>query len=844
MQEHLEPQPLSELRVVDLTHGIAGPYCTKLLAAYGADVIKVERPGTGDFARTLGPFPGDVSHLEKSGFFLHLNTNKRSVVLDLKTPQGVEVVKELVRDADVLVESFKPGVMERLGLSYEVLSQINPNLIMTSISNFGQTGPYKDYLGSELTIFAMGGPLNRLGLEGRHPLMLTSNHVQYQAGNVAAMATLFAWYAREYRGLGGQFIDVSMMETQIASINQRMMYLVQYQYTGERLGRLPRGIAGGYPNGYFPCQDGYVSVSAGRARWPSVVEMLKMPELLDDPRFSSPEAHADPNRREEFEGEIWLPWLLERTKVQVVVECQAHGLPSAPINTVAEVMDHFLQAEAREFFVKADHPVAGELRYPGAPIYAPRGWWRLSQPAPLLGQHSQDVLNGASGSPWKSPGHASEVASEGKEKRLPLEGVRILDMTMVWAGPYGSTLLADMGAEVIRLEPRSFTTNGSRIQPAHPNPELEKSAPSSPYPNRDPGERPWNRNSSFNAHSRNKSSITVDLTTPEGKDVFYQLVRVSDIFVQNNAVGSMERLGFTYDVLSKLNPRFTMISVAGLGQTGPWREYRGLGYSFESFYGFNSIIGYPDMDADGVPITAPSDASTGVTIATAAVMALHQRERTGKGCFVDISLGETFAPHLGEYFMDYEVNGRVAERLGNRHAQLVQNIYPCAGHDEWISLTVGAIEQWHALCRLMGRPELIEDERFATLKTLHAHQDEADQIISEWTKNQDNIQLFHLLQREAIPAGPIMHEPMAYADPHLKERGFFVPITQADTGTHLYPSATFKMSRTPFVVRKPPVRLGEDNDYVYREVLGLAEEEYDRLKALGHIGMDYLPGVL
>ena len=194
--------------------------------------------------------------------------------------------------------------------------------------------------------------------------------------------------------------------------------------------------------------------------------------------------------------------------------------------------------------------------------------------------------------------------------------------------------------------------------------------------------------------------------------------------------------------------------------------------------------------------------------------------------------------------MDYEMNRRLAERMGNRHLRLVQGVYRCAGDDEWVTLTIGNIEQWHALCWLMGSPELIEDKRFADMKALRAHHNEANAIINEWTARKNNVWLFHRLQREGIPAAPVMHEAMAYGDPHLRERGFFVEITQADTGTYLYPSTVFKMSKVPFVVRKPPVALGEDNDYVYREVLKLSEVEYDRLKALGHIGMDYAPGVL
>ena len=261
MEEQLEAQPLSDLRVLDLTHGIAGPYCTKLLADFGADVIKVERPDTGDFARSLRPFPQDVPHPEKSGLFLHLNTNKRSVVLDLKTRQGVDNIKELVRDADILVESFRPGVMAHLGLGYETLSQINPNLVMTSISNFGQTGPYRDYLASEITLFAMGGKINITGLPERYPLKLGGNHVQYQAGNVAAMASLFAWYAHKYQGMGGQHVDISIFETQMASINHRMLALLQYQYNGQRGRRLRVGAAGGYPAGFYPCQDGYITIT-------------------------------------------------------------------------------------------------------------------------------------------------------------------------------------------------------------------------------------------------------------------------------------------------------------------------------------------------------------------------------------------------------------------------------------------------------------------------------------------------------------------------------------------------------------------------------------------------------
>ncbi|MBI2856303.1 MAG: CoA transferase [Chloroflexi bacterium] len=862
MEKHLKEQPLGGIRIIDLSHGIAGPYATKLLADFGADVIKVERPGTGDYARRMGPFPGDVPHPEKSGIFLLLNTNKRGITLDLKTAGGVEALKELVKGADVLVESFRPGVMDRLGLGYKALKEVNPNLVMTSISNFGQTGPYRDYLASELTLFGMGNKMHSFGLPERHPLKLGGNLTQYQAGNVGAMATLFAYYARKHRDMGGQHVDVSILETSKGSITT-LFGLVGHQYNGEisrRLGDVP---GRGYPNGYYPCKDGYVSVQAGGNRWRMVADLLEMPELLDDPRFAPPDGQRSPEGKEEFERTIWLPWLMERTGEQVMEECQRRDIPSVVIYDMAQVVDQAPQLASRGYFTEIDHSVAGKFRYPGAPIFNSNGWWQIRRPAPLLGQHTQevlveelgysqeDVMRLAEGNGVRRPTRAvlttaaSNKGSGNGKARLPLEGIRVIDITLVGAAIYGTMFLADMGAEVIQVEPLNFLPIGGRGQWARPSKEAEAKAVTSSYPDRDPGERPWNRVASKNSLIRNKYSMTADLATPEGRDAFRRLVEVSDLFIENVATGSMERRGVHYPVVSQWNPRLIMISSTGPGQTGPWRYFRGPGSAFEALFGHGSVLGYPDMGMDGYVSSIPSDTSTGVTITNAALLALHQRERTGKGMYVDIGMGENFLPHLGELVMDYTINGRVAGRMGNRDhlGRLVQGAYQCAGDDEWIAITIGKIEQWYALCRLMGKPELIEDRRFKDMDGLRSHHDDVDQIISSWTAYKDPFSLFHLLQGDGIIAGPLLHEAHSYNDPHLKDRGFFVPVTAPEVGTHLYPGTVYKMSNIPFEVRRPPVRLGEDNDYVYREVLGFSEEEYDHMKALGQVGMDYLPHV-
>ena len=381
-------QVLSDIKVLDLTWYIAGPYCTKLLADYGADVIKVERPPDGDPARKMGPFFKDDHHPEKSGLFLHLNTNKRSITLNLKSEWGQGVIKELVKDADILAESFSPRVMPSLGLDYETLEKINPKLLMTSISNFGQTGPYRDFKASELIIYGMGGAMNQTGLPEQEPLKKGGNVIQYQGGTMAAIATMMALLIARGEGIG-QHVDISLMETQLGTIDRRMAQLLAYQYNKATTPRGdPRDIRI-YPTGAFPCADGYFEISAIGMLWPTVARMLDMPELENDPRFSSPLAQQIPGNREQFE-ELWYPWIMERTKKEIVAKGQEAGVLCGPINNMEEVLNdpHWWQ---RGFWAQIEHPVTGKLTYPGAPIKAEEMPWVIRRPAPLLGQHNEEV---------------------------------------------------------------------------------------------------------------------------------------------------------------------------------------------------------------------------------------------------------------------------------------------------------------------------------------------------------------------------------------------------------------------------------------------------------------------
>ncbi len=385
----MQDQALSDIKVLDFTNYISGPYCTKMLADYGADVLKIERPDGGDGSRRLGPFPDDEPHLEKSGLFLHLNTNKRSLTLNLKTESAKQVVRSLVKDADIVVESFQPGTMEKLGMGYATLSSINPGLVMTSISNFGQTGPYRDYKGSDAIFYAMGGEMYSTGVEEREPIKMADAVVLYQAGSTPAVATMGAFFAARLQKIG-QHVDVSIMETQIGTIDRRMSMLIAYQYTGEISRRRPLENTGGYPQGVFPCKDGYVEITGGGGYFPRTVKMLGEPEFLEDPKWHTPEAQSDRNLQAEFE-EYFLPWILSRTKQEAWHAAQEARVISAPINTI-EDLNNDASFQKRGAFAEIEHPEAGLLRYPGRPFIMEDSPWSVRRPAPLLGQHNGEIL--------------------------------------------------------------------------------------------------------------------------------------------------------------------------------------------------------------------------------------------------------------------------------------------------------------------------------------------------------------------------------------------------------------------------------------------------------------------
>lgn len=388
---------LEGLRVLDLTHYIAGPFATKLLADFGADVIKLEKPPIGDPARNIGPFHKNNPGIETSGLFLHLNTNKRSITLNLQTESSKEILHNLIVWADVLVESFSPTTLPSMGLTFEQISSWNPKLVLVSISNFGQYGPYRDYRLEDIVAYAMGGPMLMTGIDEMEPSKLGLNVILYHAGLVASLATMTAITAVEMGGQG-HHVDVSIFETQVGTQDRRMSAMLGYQYTGDTFSRTPFNTF--IASGAKPCADGFLSLSGGGMRLDRFANMLGCPDLLEDPRFATREAQRRPENAEAFDRELLLPWLQNRTSRQAWSDAQSFGVLSGPVLTIDQVVED-PHLKAREMWVELEHPIVGKLSYPGRPfimgatpsLLSKSGGSQHPLPAPTLGEHNVSVFS-------------------------------------------------------------------------------------------------------------------------------------------------------------------------------------------------------------------------------------------------------------------------------------------------------------------------------------------------------------------------------------------------------------------------------------------------------------------
>ena len=420
---------------------------------------------------------------------------------------------------------------------------------------------------------------------------------------------------------------------------------------------------------------------------------------------------------------------------------------------------------------------------------------------------------------------------------LPLNGIRVVDLSRVFAMPYAGAYLADLGAEVIKVDccqaqfvDTTRTLNG-------------------PYPDNDPGELYWERAGTFQTLNRGKRSITLDLRSEDAIGILKQLVSVSDIVLENFTPRVMQRFGLDYANLRAVKPDLIMVSNTGYGHSGPWSNFGAMATALEPTHGTGAFMGYLDPGPDGrlhdggIPNkmgNSYTDFLASWTAQLAVIASLIHRSRTGKGMWVDLAMYQVGSSFIGEGILDFAFNGRRTRRMGNRdHTMSPHGCYPCLGQDEWVTIAVRDDRDWEAFCQALGQPSLAGDSRFAHPTARHGHQDELDEIISRWTSTQSQYQVMEALQSAGIPAGPVLNAKALLADPQYRARGFFQPADHADEtglGRKEYVGRGWSLSESPINPIRPAPMLGEANDYVLSRMLGLNDEEIQRLKDAGTVG--------
>jgi crotonobetainyl-CoA:carnitine CoA-transferase CaiB-like acyl-CoA transferase len=788
---------LAGLRVVELGEFIAVPTCGKLLADLGAEVVKIEPPG-GDSARRYGPYPGGRPNPEVSGLFLNLNTSKRSVVLDLEQPQACQRARDLLREADVLIEGLRPGRIAELGFGWAALHELNPGLILVSITSFGQDGPYRDFAAYDITTSAAGGISYSTGAPDREPLPLPLSQGHQFAGLAGAMAALFADNYRRQTGRG-QWLDISEAEcwaTFLAGVGVQPFVAEGRirRRTGHRAGQRP------HLDATLPCKDGYVTIDPPQRRmWERFLELLGNPEWAQDRRFARP-LEMTGEYADEVETNL-APWLTSHTKREIFEACRGRRIPAAPVHTIKEVVEHE-HLQARGYFVQADHPVAGTHTYPGAPYQFSRTPWHLHSPAPLLGQ--DDAFT------WTKRPEQQSLRTHGATDVSGPAPFRVLDFGWVWAGTVCGQVLADMGAEVIKVESRR-RLDGLRLGRVF---EVGETIELNPQ---------------FHNLNRGKRSITVDMSTAEGADLLRRLAAECDLVIENFAPGVLAKYGLDYEGMQKVNPSVVMISLTAAGSYGPLADILAYAPIVHSLSGMDGLIGYPDGTVVGSK-HAYLDVLASLYGAYAALAALRHRSMTGEGQYVDLSEWEVATSQLGEAVLGYSMNGHVPVPRGNRHPTLAPHgNYPCRGEDEWVSIAIRTEEEWRGFCRALGQPQWTADPRFAYREGRVCHAVDLDRCITSWTHEQDSWEVTNRLQKHGVAAFPCLTAEGLFVDPHYSAHGLYQPIEHPVVGVEFLYSSPWRFSETPPRIAAPAPLLGQDNDYVFGELLGISAEDLARL---------------
>lgn len=803
---------LSEYRVLDLTDE-RGHLAAFILAQMGAEVIAIEPP-SGSHARQLAPFAEGIDDGEHSLHHWAYNRGKKSVVLDLDTPDGISELRRLIAGADIMFDSFDPGVMASLGLTPSEIAELNPHMIDVSITAFGGDGPKANWEHSDLTLQAAAGNMVLTGDDDRSPLRAGGTLPQAfgNAASEAAGAALIALFERQSTSGLGQHIDVSAQH----SMNQ----CTQSNSLATPLGATPpTRLAGGVELGgiriqiMWPCLDGYASVSFlfGPAFGPFTTNLMTW---IYEEGFCD-EATRDKDwveyalmlldgreSKEEYQRvkDILTEFFATKTKAELLEAAMKRRVLITPVTTTEEVVNSE-QLDFRGYWETVEHGDGSMVDYPGAFAKFAETPLKVLAEAPRLGDHTVQVLS--------EPDRGADVAITEPiaSTALPLEGVKVLDFMWAMAGPAASRVLADYGAEIVRVESSN---------------KLDAVRSISPFPAdvADP-----DKSGIYHNMNAGKRGLTLDMAKPGAVDVIWDLIDWADVVLESFSPKAMTAWDLDYQQIQKRRPDIIMASSCLMGQTGPLAMLAGFGTMAAAISGFFYPVGWTDRAPTG-PYSAYTDYTSPRWLVASVMGALEHKRRTGQGQYIDLSQAEAALHLMAPALLEYSVNGNIWERAGNRDIVFApQGGYPTSGNDNWIAISCKDDDQWQSLAQEMNSGDLADltaDER-------HAQHDELDSVISAWTVEQEGIELMERLQTLGVAAHIVQNSPELVADEQMTHRGCFVEVAHASHEPFFVDGTRFHMSRTPAQVTHAGPIFGEHTFEILMECAGYDPDQIAEL---------------
>ena len=790
---------LNDLVVLEMAGSRAGAYTAKLLGDLGATVVLVEPAGGAPLRSDPAEWAAWVT--------------SRSIVVT----SGSAAAAQWLERADVVIESSADRPLQPA-------SATRSEAIRVRISPFGSSGPYASWRGADIVDQAIGGHLYLSGDPNRDPLQGPAGQGALAAGAYGAIGAMAALHSRR-RGVNdggmGQIVEVTHHET-LAALHQ--FTDVRYTHGHERLRRMGNRYAGpGSPIGMYPAGDGWIALTiATGPHFETLLALSGLDHLLVHPEITS---MTDLQLRGDIFDPALTEWLSHYTVAEAVELLQSVRLAAGPVLTMTELLDD-PQLAVRDWWVPAEME-GRTVRLPGRPFRID-GWaWNAGQ-APGSGGESV-------GPPTVEPGSGqpANLTLTAAASARPLDGLRVLDLTRVWAGPLACRILAELGADVVIVE-----APWGRMPLAVPQSYADATRF---FPDNVTTPNPWNRNGFINKFAVEKRSLCLDLAVAEARTVFERLVASVDVVVENYSPRVMPNWGLDEARLHELNPHLIYMTMPGYGRTGPARDYSAYGPVIDSHAGLSTLMGYPELDAWKCGIAWP-DPVGGIHGALAVLVALWGRETgTGpSGPTIEVAQFETAVAMIADRLIRTQLDGGNPPILGNRHPLWAPHgVYPCAGDDRWLALAVPDADAWTGLCGVAALPS---SWRAWTIEQRRSAHDEIDSAIGSWSRGVPHEVAATHLQAAGVPAAPVVDGGEMVEDPHLAARGFYTHLAHPDAGTHAWgPVMTARLSGTPAAVTLPAPGLGQHNREVLRDWAGLDDAGIDALIAIGAVA-DRPPG--